>query len=271
MDATTDITAETLDTMLRRIRGLLDKAEATDVEAEQEVFFAKASDLMARYRIDNAMVEASRPKADRGEVIARDVNLGSGPYVMARLDLIGAVARSFGCRTLTRTGWNGRVAIIHGFESDVATVEVLYTSLLVQATRAMKATPVPTGDHGTPFRRTFISAFAGRVEERLAERNAEATAEAQAKVDATEVEPDPVEAAVEASPAAATDSVAMVLADRKAEVDDYISKRYGRLGSAPSRGGRHSYGGSKAGRAAGSRADITTGGRVSSGARGLNA
>jgi hypothetical protein len=244
------ITTEILDAKLRTIRGLLDKAEATDNEAEQEIFTAKAFDLMARYSIDQAMLDASRPKADRGEVIEREVFLGSGPYVLARYDLIHSVAHTFGCKALTIKRFDGRYALLHGFESDVATIEVLYTSLLVQVTRVMRATPVPARVNGTTFRRNFIIGFADRVGLRLAAQTVTVIAEAQ---EATEP---------------GSESVALVLADRKAEVDDFTKRRYGRIGRISS-GGQYDSAGREAGDSAGRKADITTGGRVSSGAREL--
>ena len=43
------------DSRLATIRGLLAKAEATEFAAEAEAFTAKASELMARYSLDEAM------------------------------------------------------------------------------------------------------------------------------------------------------------------------------------------------------------------------
>src|SRR5699024_3026667 len=86
--------------------------------------------------------------------------------------------------------------------------------------------------------RSFLFGFAAEVGERLAEANRAAARDADAS------------AGDHGSPA----SVALVLADRRADVDDYVAKRYGRLGTLPAaRVSRAGYG---EGRAAGARADL---------------
>jgi hypothetical protein len=74
-------------------------------------------------------------------------------------------------------------ATVFGDEDDLDTVELLYTSLLVQATRAMVAgEPAPaTGPAGgriRSFRQSFLVAFAGRIGTRLRLAAEAATAEA---------------------------------------------------------------------------------------------
>lgn len=197
------------ETILKRVRNLLDKAESTSFEAEQETYFAKASELMATYRIDQAMLEAAKPAEDRGKLIETRVNIGSGPYVRARLSLIGSVADASNVKLLTSTGFKGRDAILIGFESDVEATEMLYTSLLVQVTSAMMAAEVPSYESAVSFRRSFMFGYSSRVGTRLAEMNR--SAEVAGSHDG--------------------DSVALVLADRSAEVADYVSRRYGKLRS----------------------------------------
>jgi hypothetical protein len=51
---------------------------------------------------------------------------------------------------------------VFGFEPDVDAVEVLYTSLLVQAGRAVAHHPAKKS-----FRRSFMIAYAARIRERL--------------------------------------------------------------------------------------------------------
>lgn len=222
------------DPILRKIRGLLDKAEASTFEAESSALFAKAAELMGRHRITEAMLDAGRRPADRGRIIGRDVLLGSGPYVRARLDLLHTVADASGCRLVTSVGWDGRIGTVIGFETDVSAVDVLYTSLMIQATVAMKGERVPAGENTTAFRRSFLFGFSERVQERLREANRIATDEIQADT---------------------SDSVALVLVDRKKAVDEDLYRRYGKLGSLGAstvfRGT-----GMEAGRAAGGRADL---------------
>jgi len=120
---------------LRRIRGLLDKAGSTSFGPEADSLYDKAAELMAKHRIDAAKLEASRAPAERSAVEERAVDLGSGQYVRARLQLIHNIAVNHGCRLLTHTTRDGRVATVVGVGDDCTRVELLYTSLLLQATR----------------------------------------------------------------------------------------------------------------------------------------
>lgn len=59
--------------MLRKIRGLVDKANATDQPGERDVFLAKADELMQKYRIEQHELEKARPQV-REEPIGRMVD-----------------------------------------------------------------------------------------------------------------------------------------------------------------------------------------------------
>lgn len=223
---------------LRRIRGLLDQAESTKYPSEAETFSAKAAELMARHHIDTAMVDRSRRGRHGPDIVEIDVELGRGQYVRARLELLGAVSRAFDCRLLTSSRPDGRMGHVIGHRPDTEQVALLYTSLLVQATRAATHEPVPRGHRGVTFRRGFLLGFAERVGERLMEQ---------------------VRAAAESTPDVGDASVAVVLADRNAAVDSWVADQYGRLGrlgaAAPV-----SAAGVDRGTAAGNRADL--GGRA---------
>lgn len=229
----TTITSEA-DPVLRKIRGLLDKAEASTFEAESSALFAKAAELMGRHRITKAMLDAGRRPIDRGEIVKRDILLGSGPYVRARLHLLDNVSEASCCRMVTTSGWDGRIGTVIGYETDASAVDVLYTSLMIQATVAMKAATIPVGENTTAFRRSFLFGFSERVAERLREANRIVTDQIQAESD---------------------ESVALVLVDRQEAVDEDLFRRYGklpRLGAAA----RLARSGIGAGRAAGGRADL---------------
>ncbi len=228
----------------RRIRALLDKAEHTDYVHERDAFTAKAMALMAEYRITEAMVDAARDPADRrGRIGDREIHLGSGPYVRARLELLGPVAESNTCSVVTYVGWDGRVAVLHGYGGDLDRAEMLYTSLLVQATSEASRLTVPRGNKTVSVRRSFLFGFAATIAERLAEVNAAAARAAD-------------DTAADGVDSGRTASVAIVLADRRADVDDYVKQRYGRLGTL--RSTRVSATGYGQGRAAGARADLGT-------------
>src|SRR5262249_18495708 len=71
---------------------------------------------------------------------------------------------------------------VFGFPADLDAVELLFTSLLVQATRAMTAAGQQRGPDGRSrtrsFRQSFLTGFAHRIGERLHQATETATAEA---------------------------------------------------------------------------------------------
>jgi hypothetical protein len=161
--------------LLERVRNLLAKAESTTFEAEAEALSGKAQELMARHAIDRALVEGGRAGGDVGT----SRFLVEDPYAKARFVLLSSVARACGCEAV----WMERINVAHvfGFDDDLVGVDVLYTSLLVQASSAVAAAPRPSGRRApsqvAAFRRAFLTAFAYRVGDRLAEvRSATAVA-----------------------------------------------------------------------------------------------
>lgn len=233
---------------LERIRGLLDKAESSEFPAEAEALTNKAIEMMERYRIDEAMIADSAPLQDRGKIIEVRINAGSGPYVNARAELANQVAKNHSVKMLQATGYSGKTIYLIGYETDVELTEMLYTSLLVQATRAVadpevKATKADY-EHGTAFTRSFLLAFADRIGARMRESNSEAAS------------------AVTAAAPIGERSVALVLADRTKDVEDDVLRRYGKLRAARRSTGTSSANGHTAGTAAANRADISTNRRV---------
>jgi Protein of unknown function (DUF2786) len=158
--------------LLNRIRALLAKAEATSYAAEAETFTAKAQDLMTRHAIDEALL---RDTDEQVAVIALRVHLQS-PYASMKATLLNAVSRANRCKVI----YNASLAIatVVGVPVDVDQVEMLFTSLLIQATRAMAeagAARPGTFDRSATFRRSFLTAYAVRIGERLKEADAAAT------------------------------------------------------------------------------------------------
>lgn len=247
---TTDTTAEPDLSKLEKIRALLDKAESTAVEfpQEAEALSAKAIEMMERYRIDEAMIADAAPLQDRGKIVEVTIAVGSGPYVNTRVTLAYEIAKAHSVKLLQWTGYKGKTICLIGYETDVALTEMLYTSLLVQATRAVASPEVkankPGYEHGTTFARAFLTAFAYRIGKRLQESSTEA--------DALWVPDDPTKSR----------SVALVLADRAKDVEDDVLRRYGKVRPARPVAGSSSWAGQFAGSAAADRADISTNRRV---------
>ncbi|GAA3893270.1 DUF2786 domain-containing protein [Streptomyces lacrimifluminis] len=165
--------------MLTRIRALLAKAEATGFPEEAEALSAKAQELMARHSIDEALLAAGAPAGDAPR--ARRLGVDA-PYEEAKAVLLHAVADANRCRAV----WNEALGFstVVGFEPDLEAVELLYTSLLVQATTAMtkaEAAQRAKGRNRTKtFRQSFLAAYAHKMGTRLAATAAAETADAAA-------------------------------------------------------------------------------------------
>lgn len=160
--------------VLERVRALLAKAESTTFAEEAEAFTAKAQELMARHALDRAMLdEAEGAGGPGGRRIGTD-----DPYAQSKALLLDEVATANRCRTV----WSASLgfATVFGHEADIDGVEILYTSLLVQATRAIAAAGSQTDGRGRSttrsFRKSFYVAYATRIGQRL--RQSRAAAEA---------------------------------------------------------------------------------------------
>jgi len=155
--------------ILEKVRGLLAKAESTEFPAEAEALTAKAQELMARHCIEQAMLDDRAPGARAHPTSIRVVI--DAPHASAKVQLLQAVAGANGCRTI----WSQheRVAYTFGFADDLAAVELLFTSLLVQATVAVHRAGPQRDQFGrvrtASFRRSFLLAFAVGVGQRLRE------------------------------------------------------------------------------------------------------
>ncbi|GAA1535792.1 DUF2786 domain-containing protein [Kribbella lupini] len=168
--------------MLARVRALLAKAEATEFPDEAEALSGKAQELMAKFSLDHALLDAGPDLELPDDSGARRIWVET-PYVTAKAQLVGVVADANGCRTVTMDQL--AVVTIVGAELDLQLTELLATSLLVQANRAMLAAGKHYGQYGESrtrsFRQSFLMAYAQRIGERLqatADRARSAVAEA---------------------------------------------------------------------------------------------
>jgi hypothetical protein len=194
------------DKILTRVRGLLAKAESTTFEAEADALTAKAQELMARHAIDLAMLDSRAPNRDAPS--ARRIHFDD-PYIDAKSQLLTVVSRENRVSAVFSTGLG--FSTIMGFESDLDIVELLFTSLLTQATSAMVAEGKTVDHYGRSttrsFRQSFLVSFAHRIGERLREANVAAAADARSEMG---------------------DVFLPVLADRKVEVDDFVTQVFPR-------------------------------------------
>lgn len=224
--------ADKLDT----VRKLLAKADGAATPAEAETYTAKAVELMARHGIDAALLAAADPGRD--EIGAQRVAMDD-PYSAGKARLLAWTAAALRCRAVLHEAGGGRVAAVtvFGFASDRERIEMLYTTLLLQAAGELsRLRPRRPGESVAAYRRSWLHGFAVEVHRRLtaAEAVAATTGPAPAETNGR--------------------SVALVLADRTARVDRAYADAFPGLG----RGRRSTLSGSgfAAGAAAGERADL---------------
>lgn len=235
--------------VLATVRKLLAKAEAAGVtDAERDALTVKAAELMAKYGIDEALAAAREPGRDT--VIDKRIVIDT-PFAAAKSELFWSVAMPLRCKavrieTRLNDGKNRYRYTMHifGFRSDIERVELLYTSLLLQAANGLKNVQAPYGNSGAAYRDSWLSGFATAVYWRLQAAENKAADEAQ-------------------SASSGTTSVALVLADRSALVDQAAGSAHPAAHDSRSR--KLSGSGRSAGYQAGQRADLGTSSSVGSG------
>ena len=205
-------------TLLARVRKLMDKASATTNPHEADAFARKAAELVARHRID-----PDRLLADvSDDLVVREVPLGRGAYVRARLALLSAVVSAHGARVVFGTTPTGTVAYVAGFASDVDVIELTYHSLHTQAAAQMAEHRRATAAATQRFRRAFLFGYADRMRDLLSEsvRTVEESGSA----------------------ASGTGSTSLALVERRRRVDTFADRAFGRVRSARAPGGAETVG-----------------------------
>ncbi len=165
--------------LLERVRALLAKAESSEYGAEADSFTAKAQELILRHSIDHALLSTSNdsPEQPGGIRIGLD-----NPYETEKAMLLDRIATANRCKSI----WSRHLGFVTvlGYPADLRAVELLFTSLLVQSTRAMISEgprrSIFGGSRTRSFRRSFLNAFAVRIGERLSGVTDAGTAEGAA-------------------------------------------------------------------------------------------
>ncbi len=208
--------------VLHKVRALLAKAESTPYAEEAAALTAKAHELIASNAIDLAMLEE---RTGRGAIVTRMIFIDA-PYPKEKFLLLNGAARANNVECLLGLGAKGlkilrdedrlhelddagEFAWIVGYESDLESVELLFTSLLLQAVNVMVNAGSMTDHTGRnrtkSFRRSFLIGFSDVVERRLRATARKATAEADD---------------------AQAGSVLPVLASRREEVRDEVLEQF---------------------------------------------
>lgn len=219
--------------LVDRVRKLMDKAAATANSHEADAFSRKAAELIARHRIDPASLAERRDDS----LAVREIPLGRGAYVRARLALLVAVAEAHEARVVFAATPTGTIAYLAGYSSDLDLVEVMYTSLHVQAALRMSGERRATSAATQRYRRSFLFGYADRVAKSLDDvrRVAQATS--------------PTEVAVDDA------GRSLVRLERGRRVEEFLQQRFGRVRTAKGSAGAE-VGGWRAGSAAAERADL---------------
>ncbi|MDP9822112.1 DUF2786 domain-containing protein [Nocardioides massiliensis] len=223
------------DPVLVRVRRLLAKAESTEFEAEAATYTAKAQELITRHAIDAALLAANRGRNGEAPTMIR-VRVDP-PYADIKNVLLNVVAAATRCRVVVL----GQVSMtaVMGTASDLAAVEALYTSLLVQGQHALAETarsaPPGARTRSASYRSAFWLAYADRLGERLREVTDHVVA-------------------------GSTDSDRLLpaLQSQADALDAWVTERFGTLGTSPVRGGWDAAGWTQ-GRLAGDTAKLATG------------
>lgn len=136
-----------MDKMISKIKALLAKAQGTDNQAEAEVFFAKAYELMERHQLDAMDLDRDDPMGHDGAAYVRKG--AAAPDWDFRL--MHAVARYYGCmavagKTVDGQGyWNGNRITLIGRESARVTALEMHQYLINTVRRLGRANAADMG------------------------------------------------------------------------------------------------------------------------------
>lgn len=157
---------------LVRVRALLNKAEdPASTPEEAEALTAKATELMAKYGIGQALANA---RAEKKQTPADRIFDLSGAYARERANLLGWIATELRCRSVVLTLRQGRRKVglklhVFGYQTDLDRVDLLYTSLLVQMVNGLAKAQKPLFEDTAAFRRSWMVGFASEVSRRIGE------------------------------------------------------------------------------------------------------
>jgi hypothetical protein len=189
--------------LLAKVRALLAKAEATEYDEEAEALSAKAQELVSRHALERLLDGSAHDDVPAGAAMSSRRIWIDPPYVFAKALLVAAVADANHCRSVVSEGLG--FCTVVGQESDLGAVDVLVTSLLLQAGTAMRRHGRQLDSTGTSrtrsFRQSFLVSYASRIRERLhaaAEQAVQSTGRAGELVPALHRQAERLDAATEA-------------------------------------------------------------------------
>lgn len=183
--------------VIEKIQLLLNKAEGNANEHEAEMCYNEAMKLMQRHAVDESMLPGNAAKESIIKVVI--IVKKRDEIRTAKTRLISGIAKANRCRIINASNRGEGEVWIFGYESDVAFVEMLYMSVLLQY--AVARNRGWKEYYGPESRYLWVNSFAQGYANRIGDRLVE-LAEKSAKEAGTE----------------------LVLFDRGQEVADYIKK-----------------------------------------------
>lgn len=213
------------------IAALLAKANnPAATKAEQETYTQHAMYLMAKFGIEEHQLRVTNKQSVKA--VMKSFKL-TNPYVTHKGKLITGIARAFGTKPVYINKNDVRVI---GLPEDIARVELLFASLLMQLFIGLKAAEAdkPYWEHGKTFKHSWVLGFVSTVVQRVQDAAHRATTEAKASTPGTD----------------------LVLADRKSLVDAKVAKLFPNLTTYRRSTANNSTSGRALGAEAGRRADI---------------
>lgn len=223
------------DPILDKVRNLLNLAENAGTDAEADLARERAEALMLKRGIDDAMLAAA-DDGDTDDITNRRITVPA-PYPHKKAILLGAIADTQQVKVVIWTPKGGHArgitAEIVGYSRDLDRLEMLYTSLLMQASRQVMRQHAPRGGNTNSYRNSWLEGFTGTVKRRLMRLQKQAQVQ------------------TEAEGSTGTD---LVLRDRKQAVDDEYRRLHPKMGKFKSRSTSHA--GYRDGADAGEEADL---------------
>lgn len=241
------------DAKVAKLQKVLYQAERAGTPEEAETFYAMAQELMAKWSIDAAMLAASRTTTVASQVARRITKFNKSKIWRNHANLLWAIARANDVKAVLcdYSKYKGMKPEMHiiGFDHDLDTVEMLFTSMMIQCSRERNRMVPPEIKKSEslrgPWFRSFIDAYASRIEDRLREvRRSAQVGYGQEKYGA---------------------SMLPVLAAKSEKIQEEFDKLFPSTSTARASRARWSSEGASRGREAADRADIPTKGSPKTG------
>lgn len=141
------------ESVLRKLRAILDKAESTTFGPERDAFLAKADDMMLKFAIaEHELVMEGKGQEVKPEVRTFDVCRSDNPLSEQLTDLLVSIVYAtrgkvvfYGLRGDAKIKRAIRAKVV-AFPSDLDYIEMLHTSLTLQLANQMEPKPDPSLD-----------------------------------------------------------------------------------------------------------------------------